>query len=360
MHILLRMVQDMEVHLLTHILIVKGAVPVGEHIPQLPAEALASGREVSPVVLLLPLVHVPHLQEEHGQALDRVPPQHDSRVLPVAEPLLPVDVLVPQIDASREAHPAVNDAYLAVVPVVLHRGQEGLDGVHHLAADPLSLQLLRVFIGQVGDGAGAVVHEAHLYPLPRLLHEDLQDSVPHVALLHDKVFHKNILPGLLQLGDKGLEFVLAQRKIGHLRVAVCGKSHVMGQVVGQIRIGRLAGPQRVHHVHVLHHVGICLYLQGGQSLSHPPDAHLRLHVYIEQRAYRGKRHDTEHPRHLKGRVPFRIDDIDQHDDAQHPQDAVYKKRIGLQQVCCHHKNTKLYQDEQENESCTAEYDPGKP
>ena len=280
-----------------------------------------------PVVLLLLLVHVPHLEEQHGQALDRVPLQHDSRVLPVAEPLLPVDVLIPQIDASRKAHPAVNDADLPVVPVVLHGGQKGLDGVHHLAPDALSLQLLGIVVGQVGDGAGAVVHEAHLHPLPCLLHKDLKDGVPHVALLHDKIFHENVFAGFFQLRDKGLKFVLPQRKVGHLRVPVCGKSHVMGQVVGQIRIGRLAGPQRVHHVHVLHHVGICLYLQGGQSLSHPPDAHLRLHVYIEQRAYRGKRHDAEHPRHLKGRVSLRVDDIDQHDNTHYSENSVYKKRV---------------------------------
>lgn len=154
-HVSLRPVQDVDVHLLPHMVGVHGTVPVGDD------EALRLGRggrrdlrhdgEVRRL-----FIQIPHLQEHQGEAAGGLALQHDGRVLPVAVLDDAVDVLVRQIHPAGKGGVAVDHQDLPVVPVVVVGGDERGDGGEGLAADAQFPQPLRVVAGKRGQLAGPV------------------------------------------------------------------------------------------------------------------------------------------------------------------------------------------------------------
>ena len=108
-----------------------------------------------------------------------------------------VDILVGQIDAAGEADVAVDDADLAVVAGVEAAGEDRHKGVKDATLDAHLLEGLVVAGGQDHDAAHVVVDDPHVHPLRRLLAQDVQDGVPHLALLDDEIFQEDVVLGLL-------------------------------------------------------------------------------------------------------------------------------------------------------------------
>ena len=76
--------------------------------------------------------------------------------------------------------------------------------------------------------------------------ENLQNTVPHIPFLHNKVFHKNIFPGFFQFRDHCTELILTQRKISNFRITIYRKSQVMRQIICKVGIRRLAGSKGIY------------------------------------------------------------------------------------------------------------------
>ena len=119
---------------------------------------------------------------------------------------------------------AVDDADLPVVPVVEAGGEHRHKGVEDAAADPLLLQHLAVMGGEGQQAAHVVVHHPHVQPLPGLPLQDLQDGVPHLALLDDEVFQEDVMPGLFQLLQHPLELRLPRGEVFHRGVLEGGRA----------------------------------------------------------------------------------------------------------------------------------------
>ena len=135
MYVVSGCIDDIEVHQLSHGLLIQGTVAVRDHealhgqlrriekfrIPQIPS-----------VILRLLLRNIPHLEKHHGKAGDRVALHHDAGILPVAETHLPVDILIRQVNAARKCRVPVDHQDLSVVPVILVGGQGRSDRREHL------------------------------------------------------------------------------------------------------------------------------------------------------------------------------------------------------------------------------------
>ena len=137
MYIVFGPVENVHIDALPHLIIVQWTIAVGHHIA-LRLHRRRGQQRLVPAGFLLR--QVPHLQEHQGKALHRLSPQEDGGILPVAEALLAVDVLIRQIYAAGEGHLAVDDQDFPVIPVVIVGGEEGLDGGKGLAADAQLLQ----------------------------------------------------------------------------------------------------------------------------------------------------------------------------------------------------------------------------
>ena len=298
MHVPLRLVEDVHVHLLPHILVVQGTVAVGHHVAGPGGCRRASVLKVFQIALvglLPPLRDVPVLQKHHGKTLHRVPLEHHRRVLPVAEALLPVDVLIRQIDAAGEGRVAVDHHDLPVIPVVLVGGQHRAHRGEHLAADAHGLQFRRVAVGQKGQTAHAVVHDADLHPLSGLLLQNLQDGLPHDALADDEILQKDKMPGSPQLALQLLKFVLPQGKIRDRRVLVGGIS------APAVHVPQKGAPRRVVlrkiplRPGILGQIGAGLPRHLADPRRHQPGGNLQLHKQVEKGAEHRQGQHRDHP-----------------------------------------------------------------
>ena len=217
MHIFSGTVQDIHIHPLPHQIVIQRAVAVGHHIAG--SVLLGHGRIFQESVKLqFLLLHPPHLQKHQGKTPGRLPLEHHCRILPVTMLLSVIDILIRQINPSRECRMAVDHQNLAVVAVIVMGGYERGEGRKHLAFDAQLLQALRIIVRQSGELAGTVIHNADLHSLRRFSGQYLQYLAPHQTLVHNKIFQKNIVARLFQLPQHLLPFFLPHGKIGHCSV----------------------------------------------------------------------------------------------------------------------------------------------
>ena len=167
---------------------------------------------------------VPHLQKHQRQAAHGVAAQGNGCVLPVAEARGAVDVLVGEVDAACEADLAVDDHDLAVVAVVVVRGDERAQRREHLAGNAELFELFGVGIGQQRDRAGAVVQHAHLDARVDLFLENFKDAAPHVALPDDEILEEDEVLGLLELVAHDRERIVAEGEVLRLCVLIAGEA----------------------------------------------------------------------------------------------------------------------------------------
>ena len=127
-----------------------------------------------------------------------------------------VDVFVRQIDPAREADLSVDDHELAVVAVIESAGEYGDKGIEHMRLNAHLAQLFAVAHRKAGDAAEIVVHHAHIDALHRLTAQHIQNCVPHLAVIDDEKFEKNIMLRPFQLLEHARKAALAAREIDRL------------------------------------------------------------------------------------------------------------------------------------------------
>ena len=208
-------------------------------------EALAAGQAVGiggpegGDILQGPGVGVPHGEEHHGHGPDGLAPEKDAAVLPVAEPLMAVDVLVGQIDAAGEAHLSVNNHQLPVVPVVEPSGEHRHEGVEDLGPNAHLPEPLVVARGQGGNAAEVVIEHPDIDAPGGLPPQNIENSLPHDPLADDKELQEDILLGLAELlQHPGIDQV-AQGKIFRLGVVIDRVAGHIIEIRGHCR-GRVA------------------------------------------------------------------------------------------------------------------------
>ena len=75
----------------------------------------------------------------------------------------------------------------------------------------------------------------------------------------------------------------------------------------------------------------------------------------ENRSDQRCQNNKQKPRHLKFRHSRIIDNIDQNNDTHQNKDSVDKIFIRFQIICCANYKPNLHQDQQKDDTCTAEY-----
>ena len=189
------------------------------------AEALRRGMVQRAVVVVLVLrlaAHaLPHLQKRAGQTPGALALQPHAAVLPVAEALDEVGVLVGDIGAAGIGHVAVHAGDLPVVAVVEVQAVDiVVNGVEYLHLHAGVLQLLHLLVGHTHHAAEVVENELDLHSLPALAAEDLRQAIPYLPLGHDEILHKNEPLGGVQHRQHIVEVCLAGGQIVQLRVPV--------------------------------------------------------------------------------------------------------------------------------------------
>ena len=268
--------------------------------------------------LRLRLVDVPHLQKQQQKAHRGAAAQHDRRVLPVAEAFHAVDILVREVHAAGEGDLPVYDEDLAVVAVIVVRGDERHDRRELLCLDAVLLQAIAVVRGKLRHLAHAVVHDAHVHALGGLFDENVENAPPHIALLDDEIFEEDEGLRLAQSLQHCLKFLLAGGEVGHVRVVIDREAAAAVEVFRQIVHARAAELQPVIHRRILRQ-GVRRLLHEGV---HAPAARAVAEVHLreeqERRARQGQDRDEKHPRELCRGVHLVVEEIDDHHEREQP------------------------------------------
>ncbi len=194
---------------------------------------------------------VPDAQKHHHHRPHRAAAHQNAAVLPLAEALFFVDILVGKIHPARKTGLAVDDHELAVVAVIEPPGQNRNEGIEHVRLNAHVAQLFAVVHGKIRDAAEIVVHHAHIDALRRLAPENVQDRAPHFSVVDDEKFEKNIVLGFFQLFEHPRKARLAAWKIdgvGGVVDRIAGACVQIPRMVPRRDIGLL---ERVHRAPVL-------------------------------------------------------------------------------------------------------------
>ena len=250
-----------------------------------------------PVVPVPAGTGIPHLQEGDRQAPDSIPLEPDSGILPEAEGLRPVEILVGQVVAAGKAHLAVDDRDLAVVAVVEEEVQAGAEGIEDTALDPVflcSFYKIRIDEAQTPH---VVVEDTYLDARAGPLLEDLLQLMPALRVLDGVVFHENEVLCLCQVSLLGLETLFAVVVVGDLRIGIDGVA----------RLSLNIADQSVQPAVSLLHL-CCHFLIAGQhgqqdlvdlivSDPHFPGVAVQADQQVKRRPEDGRQHDQHDPGH---------------------------------------------------------------
>ena len=229
--IVLGLGNHIQVDRLSHRLPVQGSVSVRLDVTRPGPHRGGRGMEV--LKILVPVGNiVPHGEEHNRHGPDGVPLQQNGAVLPVAEPLPYIDVLVSQVDTSGKANLSVDNEQLTVVPVVQPQGHHRHQPVKHPTLNALFGQNFVVITGKGEHAAKIVVQHPDLHSLSGFPFQDGQDAVPKDTGLNDKILQKDIFFRPFQLLQHPGKGVVTQRKILSLRVCVGGTGGPALQIAG--------------------------------------------------------------------------------------------------------------------------------
>ena len=357
-HIAVGAVDDVHIHHFADEIAVERTVAVGDD------EAGRRARRLGHIEIArigfgskVHLVVIPHLEEHQRQIPHGTAAQGDGRVLPMAVALRAVDVFVGKVDAAGEADLTVNDKDLAVVAVIVMRGDEGTQRREHLAGDAELLQLLRIAVGQQRHSTGAVVHEADLHALLDLLSEDLEDAAPHVALAHDEVLKENKVLRALELFEHHGKSIVAERKIFRLRIPVAGKAAALQICRKTLRFLR----------QLAHGTGgggggerLCLRLNVVIAADHQPVAEVCADEKIQDQSKDRQHREDEEPCELDGRIIVAAEQR-QHDHRR--EQRVAAPEVGhrsFEPVKSEEEEQDLHDERNNDDARAAEHDLKKP
>ena len=135
MHILLGMIQNMEIHFFAYIFIIIRMISIRNHITMRWIRHYMLRCQIVLAVRRFHLIDCPHFQKQHSETLYCITLQHDRRILPVTKTRNFISILICQVDSAGKRNLAVNYTYLTVISAILHRRQEWDDRIRHPALD---------------------------------------------------------------------------------------------------------------------------------------------------------------------------------------------------------------------------------
>ena len=233
-HIMLRLLDDAQIDILAHRLIVDRGIRKRLH--KAPGfRKIRLIREVSPVIPVVPVVRtdgVPHFQKHrrevlHGLAADLYP-----GILPVPVGMRDIEILVGEIVAAGEGGLPVHDHHLAVVAVVQEHIEDRSHGVEHPALNAQAPHFVDEVRVDEAAAAEVVVKDPDLDACRGLLHHDFQEFVEGFLVLDGVVFQEDEMLRLLQLLHLCFQRLPRVAVIGDITVAVHRKMRIFRQVPG--------------------------------------------------------------------------------------------------------------------------------
>ena len=169
----------------------------------------------------------------------------------MAEALDLVDVFIREVHAARKSHFAVDEHELAVVAVIEPAGEDGDERVKDVRLDPHLAQLLAVAHRKARDAAEIVVQNANVHALHRLAVQDFQNGIPHLAVVDDEKFEKNIVFGLFELLEHPRVAALAAREIDGRRVIIDRVARARKKVPRMVPCRNILPLERLHDAFLL-------------------------------------------------------------------------------------------------------------
>ena len=326
--IVLCIVDDLQIDVLAHIVIVRGAVGVGLD----EAVVDAGGRDgAEPDDVLVLLRHqLPHLQKDQGKAPGGIAPEHNGTVPPVAVFLHGVDILVRQIDAAGEGHLSVDDGDLPVIPVVLFDRQEGLEGIEYSGLNAIFFEGSGVIGRQGQKAAHVIIKDTHQNALGGLALQDFQNAVPHDALLQNEGFYENVMLRPLQLRQQRLQHPLAGGKVVRLRLPIDREFGVVLKIADQGGMCRELLCCLFPAVHPQPEMRCELPLHRLDRAAHPPGGTLEIEQQIHDPAKQRKHQHQHDPGGLEGTLVPPGDNVDGDGEAGQRVDGTDDGRIPAQ------------------------------
>ncbi len=105
------------------------------------------------------------MQKHYSVVPYTVTSEHNCGILPVSEAVYAVNVFISNVDTSAEGYLAVNNKYLAVIPVVLDSREEGSERIEYPTLNSLFRELFLVPERQRELRAHSVIQKPYLDPL---------------------------------------------------------------------------------------------------------------------------------------------------------------------------------------------------
>ena len=312
----LGLIDDIQVDRLGQSLFVQRAVPVGlYHSVRLGRQGL-SLRHKGRIILLAGAEGVPVVEEHHREVPDRRALGAESCVLPVAEPLFFIDILVGQIDAARIGCISVHDHDLPVVAVIHDQRHQRHHRVKRDTADMRPLHLHHEIGRQTQQTAEIVVDEPDIHPLCRLADKDVLYPLPHLAGADDEELEEDEPLCLFEVGQQVRVHGLTAGVIFCRGVFPCGVRPVLRNIPAQSPAGGVEG---VGLARLLGEVGGVLALHRLHPLAHPLGGGLVAEGQIERTAQQRHHADEDEPDDLIVAVlvlPHEVEGDEEAEDVQ--------------------------------------------
>ena len=202
-------------------------------------------------ILLQPRDIVPDAEEHHHHRPDGLAFYQNAAVLPVAEALDLVDVFIREVHAARKSHLSVDEHELAVVAVIEPAGEDRDERVKDVRLNAHLAQLLAVAHRKARDAAEVIVQNANVYTLHRLAVQNLQNGIPHLAVIDDKKFEENIVLRFFELFEHPRVAALAAREIDGRRVIIDRVARARKKVARVVPRRNVLPLERLHDAFLL-------------------------------------------------------------------------------------------------------------
>ena len=263
---------------------------------------------------------IPEVEEHHRKVPRGVAFHTQGCILPVAEALLCVDILICQIHTAGVGHRTVNDYDLAVVAVVHHQRDQGHHRVERDAADVRPLHPHDKIGRQAQQTAKIIVDQTHIHALCRLAAQDLLDAIPHTAMAYDEKFQKDALLSLFQIGQQLRIHCFTAGKILRTGVLPCRIGAILCHITA---LALPAGIQTVQYARLLLQV---LFMCAVHSMHFQAQALARAFVakgQIQCTAQQRQDADQCDPAHLIGAVLVLAHKVQDNEQAQGVEQTVH-------------------------------------
>lgn len=192
-----------------------------------------------------------------------------------------------------------------VQQLIIGRVPRKAEGAYGKALNALRAQGFCIIGGQGEQAAKPVVQHAHIHALFCLLAQNFQRAAPHLAVLHNKVFHKDIMARRLQLFQKAGEKILPKGVIFHLGALVQRGGGVARQIFHMGAVFRVLAAKGARYGFILPHNFANPVLDAQKIFRLFRLNAVAAPQQVEQRARHGHRHHNQKPHDAVGWVGVR-------------------------------------------------------